>query len=81
MDPDPYLWVLWIRIREAQKIMDPIDPDPQHCFLNILYPCVLFFFIVFYAVLRRNAGERDSDLHVDGRLAQGDHRSRQRGQP
>jgi len=24
--------VLWIRIREAQKHMDPKDPDPQHWF-------------------------------------------------
>ncbi len=39
------------------------------------------FSIVFVRLLRRNAGERDSDLHVDGRLAQGDHRARQRGQP
>jgi hypothetical protein len=22
----------WIRIREAQKHVDPVDPDPQHCF-------------------------------------------------
>ncbi len=39
------------------------------------------FLFLFYAILRRHAGERDSDLHVDGRLAQGDHRARQRGQP
>ncbi len=28
-DPDPYLWLL-IRIREAQKHVDPLDPDPEH---------------------------------------------------
>ncbi len=39
------------------------------------------FLFLFYAILRRHAGERDSDLHVDGRLAQGDHRTGQRGQP
>jgi hypothetical protein len=65
----------------AKKHMDPTDPDPQHCFLNILCQCFGLFLLFFYAILRCNAGERDSDLHVDGRLAQGDHRARQRGQP
>jgi hypothetical protein len=41
----------------------------------------LSFLLFVYAIRRRNAGERDSDLYVDGRLAQGDHRARQRGQP
>jgi hypothetical protein len=26
---------MWIRIREAQKHVDP-DPDPEHCFLDKL---------------------------------------------
>jgi hypothetical protein len=28
--------LVWIRIRiqEAQKHMDPTDPDPQHCFAD-----------------------------------------------
>ncbi len=33
-DPDPggpkNIWILRSRIREAQKHMDPTDPDPQH---------------------------------------------------
>jgi hypothetical protein len=61
--------------------MNPTDPDPQHCLSKHLLPMFWSFSIVFVRLLRRNAGERDSDLHVDGRLAQGDHRSRQRGQP
>jgi hypothetical protein len=28
-----------IRIREAKKHVDPVDPDPQHCFYQ------LFFFV------------------------------------
>jgi hypothetical protein len=32
-DPDPYLSLMVrMRIREAQKHMDPTDPDPQHCY-------------------------------------------------
>ncbi len=32
LDPDPYLWLADPdRIQEAQKHMDPMDPDPQHC--------------------------------------------------
>jgi hypothetical protein len=26
------MWFRWIRIRESQKHVDPVDPDPQHCF-------------------------------------------------
>jgi hypothetical protein len=30
--------------------MDPTDPDPQHCFLNIYYPCfgLFYFFFTLY---------------------------------
>ena len=30
LDPDPWK-ILWIRIR--QNDADPLDPDPQHCFI------------------------------------------------
>ena len=32
LDPDPDPWkILWIRIR--QNDADPLDPDPQHCWI------------------------------------------------
>ena len=33
LDPDPWK-ILWIRIRQNEA--DPLDPDPQHCYLS---PC------------------------------------------
>ena len=31
-DPDPLVDVLIrIQIRDAQKHVDPVDPDPEHC--------------------------------------------------
>ncbi len=33
-DPRIHTFDLWIRIREAQKHMDPSDPDPQNFFLE-----------------------------------------------
>jgi hypothetical protein len=27
----------WIRIREPQKNLDPVDPDPEHCFFDWIF--------------------------------------------
>ncbi len=46
-DPDPYLWLMdRIRIREAQKHVDPVDPDPdpQHW----KWPLIFFINTVQY---------------------------------
>ena len=42
----------WIRIQEAQKHVDPVDPDPQHWFTCSNIPPVLEFQV---SVLRKNS--------------------------
>ncbi len=43
-DPDPYLWQMDPDlIREAQKHVDPVDPDPEHCFSHSVFA---FFLLI-----------------------------------
>jgi len=65
--------------KSEQNSSEPQDSSRRKEFKIFLTKFLLWR--IFFRRLRGNARERDPDLHVDGRLPQGDHRTGQGGQP